>query len=121
MKSVLIAEPDLVVRAMLADVTGEFFPDVALHLPTCSNEVLALAEVLAPPAIAVLHEGLLRDYTGHCVHKLKLAKVPVILTMNSSMRPPSRLVSQADAILERPFGASDYLEILERSLRWAKG
>jgi len=112
--SFLVAERDLSLRQVLAEITAESFQDAVVYTAQNEEEVLATLPRLRPPCVAVLHWSLL-DGGAATLAEFQSAGVPVLLT---SAWNPKRLVgaAPASARLQKPFDLEDYVGRLRELL-----
>ncbi|HEY3585797.1 MAG TPA: hypothetical protein VGK85_01530 [Myxococcaceae bacterium] len=112
--SFLVAERDLSLRQMLAEITAENFRDAVVFTARNEEEALAALPRLRPPCVAVLHWSLL-DGGAATLAEFHNAGVPVLLT---SAWNPTRVVgaSPASVRLQKPFDLEDYVGRLRELL-----
>jgi hypothetical protein len=112
--SFLVAERDLSLRQVLAEITAENFRDALVFTAESEAEALAALPRLRPPCVAVLHSSLL-DGGGATLAEFHKAGVPVLLT---SAWGPARVVGAGPTgvLLQKPFNLDDYIGRLQELL-----
>ena len=112
--SFLVAERDLSLRQLLAEITAESFRGAVVFTARDEEEALAALPRLRPPCVAVLHWSLL-DGGAKTLAEFHNAGVPVLLT---SAWGPSKVVGAvpASARLQKPFNLEDYVGRLRELL-----
>jgi hypothetical protein len=112
--SFLVAERDLSLRQVLAEITAESFEDAVVFTARNEEEVLAALPRLRPPCVAILHWSL-PDRGAATLAEFHNAGVPVLLT---SAWSPTRVVGAAPASvrLQKPFDLEDYIGRLRELL-----
>ena len=112
--SFLVAERDLSLRQVLAEITAETFQDAVVFTARNEEEALATLPRLRPPCVAVLHWSLL-DRGAATLAEFRNAGVPVLLTSGWS---PTRVVGAvpANVRLQKPFDLEDYVGRLRELL-----
>jgi len=112
--SFLVAERDVSLRQVLAEITAESFQDAVVFTARDEAEALATLPRLRPPCVAVLHWSLL-DRGAATLAEFQSAGVPVLLT---SAWNPTRVVGAlpASVRLQKPFDLEDYIGRLKELL-----
>jgi len=112
--SFLVAERDLSLRQVLAEITAENFQDAVVFTAQSEEEVLATLPRLRPPCVAVLHWSLL-DRREATLAEFHHAGVPVLLT---SAWHPTKVVGAGPGSvqLQKPFDLEDYIGRLRELL-----
>lgn len=112
--SFLVAERDVSLRQVLAEITAESFQDAVVFTARNEEEALATLPRLRPPCVAVLHWSLL-DGGAATLTEFRSAGVPVLLT---SAWNPTKVIGTVPAgvQLQKPFDLEDYIGRLRELL-----
>lgn len=112
--SFLVAERDVSLRQVLAEITAENFEDAVVFTAQNEEEALATLPRLRPPCVAVLHWSLL-DGGEATLAEFRSAGVPVLLT---SAWNPTKVIGAVPAgvQLQKPFDLEDYIGRLRELL-----